>query len=352
MFSQIGHHLLNYEEGKAPLFKRVIMESGAPTSRAVRSPDAPIHEEQFRDFLHEAGCPPDLEDAAVFPFLRSLPSAAVARAQDVVFKRYNPSLRWAFQPVIDGAIIRRRPIDAWREGKWHRVPILTGFQENEGSLYVDKTMATSAQFLDFWRTLLPQLTEDDVATIDRLYPDPSSIPDSPYREDTRDLPSPDVGAMYRRIEAAYAHYAYVAPVRQTARFAAAHVPVYLYHWALVKDAVMGAAHGDNFLYGVRDTATCARSPAQDALAAFYHGYVTSFICGGDPNAVAGGGQHGARPAWEPYDAGQEPKVMVFGGKNRELVGGEVSGEPCEMVDDVWAREESDFWWSKVEISQQ
>lgn len=343
---QIGHHLLDYEDGKAPLFHRVIMESGAPTSRAVRNPDAPIHEEQFQDYLRELRCPPDLPEWEIFPYLRSLPISMIAEAQATVFYKYNPSLRWAFQPVIDGDIIRHRPIDGWREGKWHKVPIMAGFQGNEGSLYVNKKMATSDEFIDFWSTLLPQLSERDLQTIDSLYPDPSKMPDSIYKEDRLSL---GVGPMYRRIEAAYGHYAYVSPVRQTAQFAAAHVPVYIYHWGLRSDVIGGARHGDNMLYEVRDSTTRAKSKAQDEISEVFHAHVTNFICTGSPDGTSG--QSGSRASWAKYDP-QNPKLMIYGKDNTELIGGKETGAPSELIDDVWSRKESDFWWSKVEISQQ
>ncbi|KAI1098575.1 alpha/beta-hydrolase [Jackrogersella minutella] len=341
----IGHHLLDYEEGKPPLFHRVIMESGAPTSRAVRHYDSDIHEEQFRDFLEEVGCPESLSDEEVFPFLRSLPTSVIAKAQTTVFYKYNPSLRWAFQPVIDGSLIRHRPIDGWRGGHWHKVPIMTGFNGNEGSLYVQKTMSEPSEFTNFFHELLPQLSQDDLDAINALYPDPSTAPDSVYREDRLSL---GVGPQYKRVEAAYAHYAYVAPVRQTAHFAGARAPVYLYHWAAVGSVVGGAAHGDNMAYEVREKEVCARSPAQHELAGVLHAYLTSFICTGDPNRVPG--DYGGRPDWVPH-RGPEPRKLVFGLGNEELIGGGV-GTPATVVADTWARKESDFWWEKVEISQQ
>lgn len=170
---------MNYDEDKAPLLHRAIIESGAPTSRAVRRADAGIHETQFKEFLEELECSTSLSAPQTFDFLRDLPIAAIANAQTKVFRKYNSSLKWAFQPVIDNEIIRERPIDAWRTGRWHKVPIMTGFTSNEGSLYVDKKMATSSESLDFWRTLLPQLSNDEVEDINRLYPDPSIDTDSP-----------------------------------------------------------------------------------------------------------------------------------------------------------------------------
>lgn len=339
----IGHHLLDYGEGKKPLFHRAVMESGAPTSRAVRNYDAPIHEEQFQAFLAEAGCPKDLPEAEVLPFLRGVSTEVIAKAQEKVFYGYNPSLRWAFQPVIDGEIIRRRPIDAWRQGLWHKLPVMTGFNGNEGSLYVDRQMATPDQFTGFFRTLLPQLEPADLQAINALYPDPAAAADSPYRE-VRD----GIGAQYKRIEAAYAHYAYVAPVRQTAHLASPEVPVYIYHWALQSSIVGGASHGDNMKYEGMDPAVLKISPTQKEMAGTLHAYVTSFICTGDPSGLAG--EYAQRPQWPAYD-NSGPKIMIFGQKNKELVGGSV-GPPAEVNDDVWAKTESDFWWSKVEISQQ
>ncbi|KAI0880778.1 alpha/beta-hydrolase [Annulohypoxylon maeteangense] len=343
--NNIGHHLLDYEEGKPPLFHRAIMESGAPTSRAVRNYDSPIHEEQFQAFLKEAGCPPDLPFAEIFPFLRAQPLSTIAKAQTTVFYNYNPSLRWAFQPVIDGLLIRHRPIDGWRSGSWHKVPLMTGFNGNEGSLYVPKTMSRSSEFTEFFHSLLPQLSPSDLATINELYPDPDTVPDSKYKEDRL---SYGVGPQYKRIEAAYAHYAYVAPVRQTAWFAGRHVPTYLYHWAAVSSVVGGASHADNMAYEAREKDVSARSKGQEELAGVLHAYITSFICTGDPNKIPG--EYGDRPEWVPHK-GNEGRKVVFGLGNEELIGGGV-GVSAVVEDDTWAKEESDFWWDKVEISQQ
>ncbi|KAL4901045.1 hypothetical protein BDW74DRAFT_87669 [Aspergillus multicolor] len=343
----IGHHLLNYDGHKAPLFHRVIIESGSPTSRAVRPYDAAVHEEQFNDFLKEVGCPSTLSESEIFPFLRSLPTKVITDAQTTVFDKYNPSLRWAFQPVIDGDIIPRKPLDTWAQGLWHKVPIMTGFNSNEGTMYVDKSMSEPAQFRAFWHELLPQLTEEDLDTIDRFYPDPSTDPSSPYVE-TRE--GHDLGPQYKRIEAAYGHYAYVAPARQTTHFAASapKAPtVYLYNWALPRTVVGRANHGDNMYYETFNDEITGISDSQKELSGTLHAYLTSFITKGDPNTISG--RYGARPEWKPYNP-ESPGVLVFGEDNEELIGGGV-GPPAKFVPDTWATEETKFWWSKVPISQ-
>ncbi|KAL4923796.1 putative extracellular lipase [Aspergillus undulatus] len=342
----VGHHLLNINE-KRPLFHRVILESGAPTSRAVRPYDAKIHEQQFANFLKEVKCPPSLPESEIFPYLRSLPSSVITNAQTAVFDKYNPSLRWAFQPVIDGDIIPRKPLEAWESGAWHKVPIMTGFNSNEGTMYVDKTMNQPSQFRAFWAELLPQLSSEDLDTIDALYPDPSTIADSPYVETRKGL---DLGPQYKRIEAAYGHYAYVAPVRQTAHFATSvrDAPtVYLYNWALPRTVLGRANHGDNMYYETFNDDITGISESQKELSGTLHAYITSFITHGDPNAVPG--QYGSRPEWKSYNA-DKPGILIFGEGNNELIGGEAA-PPAKFVDDKWAQDETRFWWEKVPISQ-
>lgn len=290
-------------------------------------------------------CPENLHDSEIFPFLRSLPSKVITDAQTAVFGKYNPSLRWAFQPVIDGDIIPRKPLDAWASQLWNKVPIMTGFNTNEGTMYVDKNMSDPVQFRTFWNDLLPGLSNEDLDTIEKLYPDPSTDPNSPYVETRVDQ---GLGSQFKRNEAAYAHYAYMAPVRQTAHLASSQgVQVYLYHWALARTVVGRANHADNMYYETYNDGITQLSESQRELSGILHAYLTSFITKGDPNAIRG--RYSPRPQWQPYSS-DVPKVMVFGEGNEELIGGDVA-PPAKLVTDDWAREETKFWWSKVELSQ-
>ncbi|KAI9736296.1 MAG: hypothetical protein M1834_001182 [Cirrosporium novae-zelandiae] len=342
----IGHHLMNYKPS-SPLFHRVIIESGAPTSRAVHKYDNKIHEEQFRAFLEEAGCSA-VPDDEITSCLRARPYDAITKASDVVFRIYNTPPRWAFQPVVDGDLLPRRPIDAWEAGIWNKIPIMTGFNTNEGSMYVPSTMETPAEFSDFFRLLLPAFPESDIQAISNLYPDPSTDASSPYT-DTRPIP---VGAQYKRVEAAYAQYAYICPVRQTAHLATtAHdqPPVYLYHWAVNTTVKNGANHADNMYYESLDPKITSISHTQKELAGVYHAYLTSFIATGDPNHLEGKYKH--RPVWEGYRR-EQPRKIVFGLGNDERAGGEGKGIVAEMVDDVWGKVECEFWWDRIGLSEQ
>jgi len=84
-----------------PLFHKAIIESGATTARAVYHPDHALHEKQFQEFLAQLDLK-DVPEDQVLVTLRSLPTAHIKGASEAVFNKYNPSVRWPWQPVIDG----------------------------------------------------------------------------------------------------------------------------------------------------------------------------------------------------------------------------------------------------------
>lgn len=330
-------------------FHRVIMESGAPTSRAVYPYNHPLHEKQYQEFLNLTGTA-DIPDASKLAHLRALDIKTIVSASETIFNRYNPSLRWPFQPVIDGpgGMIPTAPIASWNAGAYHKVPILTGFNTNEGNGFVSKAAATSKQFNDFFATLLPALNATGLASLDALYPDPATHADSPYVDTRR-----GVGAQFKRLAAAYGDYAYIAPVRHTAHFAGAAgagADVWLYQLAANKTVVDGAAHGIQGEYVINAASVRElKWPAQGQMAAQMHAYWASFVATGDVNAVRGEG----RGEWAPYAAGQGDGAakMVFGAGNDERAGGGAEGVLAESRPDSWGWREGEWWWARVGLSE-
>jgi acetylcholinesterase len=331
---------MNINSGRQ-LFHRVIIESGGPTSRAVHPFNSGLHQDQFVMFLIEVGCA-HVPSARLMQCLREVPSARVIQSSNDVFMKSNPSVRWAWQPVLDDEIISRRPTEAWASENWNKVPILTGFNHNEGTMYVPKDMDTSAEFEQFFATLLPQLSQSDLKRLVDLYPDPATVPDSPY-VDTRNL---GVGSQYKRAEAAYGQYAYVCPVRQTAHLGsrdASNPPIYLYHWATNRTVLGGANHADQMGYETMDPNVRTISPTQEQIAGYFHAYLTSFIVSGNPNKIPG--RFSDRPKWEVFNAWNR-NTMLFGKGNDERAGGGNTGVVAQLVGDDWAKEECEFWWDQ------
>jgi len=347
---------MNMNTATPRLFSQVIMESGGPTARAVYPFNHPMHKQQLDEFLALVGAS-ELPEDQVMDFLRGLPMMTIRSASETIFQRYNPSLRWPFQPVIDGpdGMVPVAPIEAWRSGNWHRVPILTGFNTNEGGMFVPKQMESSDEFTAFFHTLFPQFSPEDLKALDGLYPDPSTNPSSPY-VDTRS----GVGPQFKRVEAAYAHFAYIAPVRLTASLASskdnspAHIirpPVYLYEFAVNRSVIGGANHGDENEYVSYNPDPVKFSRTQRAIAGEMHAYWTSFIVAGDPNAVRRG-KYKHRPHWPAYGQDTQEDVnekIVFGAGSDERAGGVNKGIVSEVRPDVDGQTQCEFWWSKVDL---
>lgn len=325
------------------------MESGAATSRAVYPYNHNLHELQFKEFLVEAGCS-GLEEDGIMSCLRSKPALTIALASSKIFSRYESSDRWAFQPVIDGDIIKQAPIKAWEAGSWNKVSILTGFNTNEGTSFVPLEMSESEEFINFFRLLIPAMPEKDLEKLDQLYPDPLKYPSSPYAE-TRNI---RVGAQFKRVEAAYGNFAYICPVRQTVHHASAgqQAPVYLYHWALNKTVKGGASHADQTEYETYSRGVRQISAAQEEIAGTLHAYFTSFLTTGDPNAVPG--RFPDRPEWKAFGGRWWKKnrtLMLFGEGNDERAGGGGIGIPAQIANDVWSQDECEFWSNRSILTE-
>lgn len=345
---QIGHLLLHYSNENPGPFHRAIIQSGSATTRDCRPYNAERIEGYFAEFLEQTGCPQHLDAKGTFAYLRELPLSVIKNAQDAVFEKHKPTLQWPFRPVIDGDIIRKPPLDSWQDGNYYKVPILTGFCSNEGSLYTDRRLSKPEQFTTLMRTLLPGLPEEDVAQLNALYPDPWTG-DLTY-QDAR--VGDNIGPQFMRAEAAYGQFSLISPVRQTAHLASSHPsspPIYLYHWDVFTTLYGGAAHADNLGYETFNHATVSQAPGQKEVAGTFHAYITSFICnGGDPNKLRGRYAH--RPTWEPY-VPKRPWTMVLGKDNRELIGGG-AGTPAELVRETCYDAQCQFWWNRTNITQQ
>lgn len=280
--------------------------------------------------------------------LQSVPTDVLQGASEATYMEYNPSVRWAFQPVIDGpgGFITTPPIQAWQEGRWHKIPILTGFNTNEGTMFVPQTMSDSSQFTSFFRTLLPGLSAEDLRVLNETYPDPLIDPSSKFKE-TR----VHVGAQFYRVEQAYGHFGYIAPVRQVADFAAtAAPPVYLYHFALKNDPIGGAAHGFHGPYATYSLNQLSSDPKNREVAGLMHACWASFIVKGDPNAIKG--RFPDRPVWPKY-APRDGKLALFGADDEHAPSfGATTGSTMDVVDNSWMTEECAYWWARTKQFQE
>ncbi|KAL0470632.1 Alpha/Beta hydrolase protein [Neurospora intermedia] len=418
----IGHHIIYYarKESAAP-FHRAILESGATTARAVLLPNHPRHLVQFREFLAAAGVD-GLPDDQIFDHLRKLPLETIVRASKKVWDRYEPSVTWPFQPVIDGlhdqqqaisnsnsevtpVLIPDLPITSWRQGKHLRIPVLTGFNTNEGAMFIPRQANTNDDFRSFFKTLIPTLTDADLAALENLYPDPVTNPHSsnnPYRS----VPV-GMGAQWARLDAAYSHYAYICPVLQTAHFMSqAGLPVHVYrfaargNWDVANhaDEAPVVAHDMDFFrsFGPPRRSKGLRKVADGMNAAwgrFINGekvievetdgkkgsgkrvvwplFKTPFG-DGDLELDRGGAGHktaernterrwsSSSSLWKHSSSGDDDvkppegtgRMIVFGEGNNERAGASSPGTPAkeEVLNEILLKA-CRFWWDRIELSE-
>lgn len=306
------------------------MESGGATARATLSSRHPRTEAQWREFLLEAGLqqPDSIPPGQLFARLRALPLDALLRASGTVFARYQDPIRWPFQPVVEeecsssgggrDGMITDLPIAKFRRGEFLRVPVLTGFNTNEGTVFCSPRVDRDDEVLGRFATMVPGLTDADLAALGRLYPDPVAGEEEKEKNPYAEVP-PGFGRQWSRYEAAYAHYAYICPVLQSGHFysnagvdgrhhdnnnhnrsnnnslemsetqekddGGSAPPIWVYHFAALSRPDFGgkANHVDEAVVVAHDMRALAPFPGLVRTADAMHGAWVRFVATGDPN---------------------------------------------------------------------
>ncbi|KAH6657671.1 Alpha/Beta hydrolase protein [Truncatella angustata] len=349
----IGHQLISYStanrltQDPAP-FQKVIMESGGPTARAVFAPSHPLHEKQFQEFLKACGLS-GTPDEDVFTQLRALPLSKIQSASSSIWNKYNrPSLRWAFQPSIDGpgGVVPDLPTQSWEKGHVLRIPIMSGFDTNEGALFVPTKDSDSKALRNLMGGIIPALNETSLSTMETIYPDPLTTDKG--RQMYVIAPPAGFGKQFWRLDDAYAHWAYICPVLQTGHFAStasdSKAPVYIYHFA-ARSAAHGATdHGDEAPVVAHDQQVLTNFPGLTKTADVMTGFWTRFAAFGDPNPTYPNSAADVDITWEKFTSpfsnngdgitGGKGQVALFGEGNDERMmsrGRSSFGIPAQMI---------------------
>ncbi|KAI0541683.1 carboxylesterase 3 [Xylaria digitata] len=362
----IGHHLISYSPANKlisgpPPFQKAIIESGGATARATFVPNHPLHKQQMKEFLSECGLD-GVSDDELFDKLRALPYSTIVSASQTMWGNWSKSLRWPFQPVIDGpgGIIPDLPINSWNKGNVLRIPILTGFNTNEGAVFVPEYQNDGNATRRLMSSILPSLNETDLDTLDELYPGVTTATGKQLYANSKE--SNKFGTQFWRLDDAYAHYAYICPVLQTATLASTAqgaAPVYVYHYAARSPTYGGADHADESPIVTHDLSVIGKYPGLVEIAEAMTGAWTRFAATGDPNKSHSGAK--AKFTWprytSPFGSGSNKagRVALFGNGNDEQLksaGKNSRGTPAKSIA-LTTREktECEFWWPRVVYSE-
>jgi acetylcholinesterase len=320
----VGIHLFhNYDEDEGkPLFHQAILASGSPTARAFPGVDYPLYENQVEHFMNYVNCPTTPSSAAL-NCLRSAEVDDIQLMSASLYNAHNYNITWPWQPVSPGSLLEKRGSQSGNDSTFFKIPTLISSTTDEGKGFVPQDLRTDAQFRNFWRTLTPGLTEEDLAALDRLYPNVSL---------TEPQPSTFGSSQFERLSAAYGDYSYICPVQDTAwRLAAAGARVFKarFNTPNYAPAYMGVPHAS-------DGAYFNGQPGAQYLeiAEIYAAYWASFIVSGDPNTYRREGS----VHWDTYDVA-DAKTHAQLVVNRPSEGGPVMEDEREAT-----RMQQCEWW--------
>ncbi|KAK2013591.1 carboxylesterase [Colletotrichum eremochloae] len=330
----IAYHLFSYDGRDDGLYRAAILESGGPTGAQVQN--LAYYNAPVENLTRSVGCWTAQDQLAC---LRGLSQADLFAG--------NPSQVW--NPMIDGDFLTAYPSQLIREGKFIKVPLLTGANSDEGinfnpSSPKPDTAVDLFNGFAYWRSYA--LSPPTVRRLLELYPDdpctqpPLSITDcSVY---------PDKGLQWRRGASIGGDLVMISGRRKMCElYAAADAaqPVYSYRFDQLlwdRTPLEGVRHFDNVAFSFQNiSGLLGPSPQFDGHArlakAIGQAYVR-FVHELDPNPRGGGGGNnnatyanatGLLPYWPRYDV-SAPKNMVL------------NASKSFVEDDTWRKEGIDF----------
>uniref|UniRef100_UPI003342BEEB carboxylesterase family protein n=1 Tax=Hyphomonas sp. TaxID=87 RepID=UPI003342BEEB len=263
------------------LYHKAILQSGASTGNLLhlkRSPMAGIKsaEEAGADFLSSLAPP-----AATAVDLRAIPAAAIISRGEA-----RSDLNGYFLPVVDGRVIPRPIGAAFRDGTVPKVPMLAGYNADEGSLFYDSLQSPTI----LRSQLTGPLEEREAALAEVFGRNPAKALQALYGMDTPE--TWDKGAADMLGDDLFGvHMRFVGRLN-----AEAGQPTFLYHFTRVppsKRQTIGAFHAaeisfvfDSHLSGMKITA--ADRKLTDQMVRFWANFARS----GNPNGPG-------LPEWQP-----------------------------------------------------
>ncbi|KAI6784139.1 uncharacterized protein J7T54_004685 [Emericellopsis cladophorae] len=306
-----------------PLFAGAIHLSGSVTARALPNATYPLYEQQMDEFMSRLGCShgSDVPNQESLACLRDADIDDIRAIGFALFLKHNAALTWPFQPAQGGFLIEKFGSQSGYDGTFFHVPTITTTTTNEGRAFTPGNLETNEEWLDYLHNISPDLTDDDLALLEDLYPDPVTEPDSPYAH------SP-LSTQYERISAAWSDYAYLCPSQETAQVVSrAGVPVYKLRFNTNQTfpAWQGIPHSADTMYTWDDPEV-----QHPEIGEMYHAYLASFVASGDPNTHRRKGTP-KWPLYEPQQGGNKmPKQLVVQPGNTKVERDDVRTNACQF----------------------
>lgn len=193
-------------------------------------------------------------------------------------------------PIFDGYVIPKDPVAALQAGDFNQVPILIGFNRDEGSLFIQSAVDEKI-YKNFAARIL---MKDYGAFVERF-------------------PVDEQHSAAQRAQQLTAYALFSACEKVFADTLATDNKVYLYNYNFVapddpRTSIFGAYHSSELTYAFNSLDITGRSaPESIKMAGEFHTRLSNFIKNGDPNVGANPPTATVWPLYDPAD----PQVIFF-----------------------------------------
>lgn len=238
-------HMLAHDGDTSGLFHGVFAHSGGPPPVTGLEKGQP----QFDALANAVGCDDKGKELEKLQCLRSIPLEKLRAAVDATDGILsNKSLVLTWHPRADGKFLTDNPYKLIEQGKFSRVPLVTGNVDDEGTLFTLALMGdlfygneTMAWIKKNWAPI----TEKEQVLLNTYYPDDGGVSGSPFNTPRWDTwPG---NKQYKRVAAFQGDMVFQAPRRFFAQGLCNNTKVWVYLSKQWKDVfVLGSHHGSDF----------------------------------------------------------------------------------------------------------
>ncbi|KAF9530016.1 sterol esterase [Crepidotus variabilis] len=292
----VGFHMIFNDGNPKGLFAGAIMESGSPNPL----PKIESRQQWFDSLVDATKCSGSsdlLECLRRIPYEQLL--AAINQTPNIF--SYN-SVNPVWTPMVDGRLISRDPWVSLKQGKYAKVPFITGVDEDEGTLfsYSSLNVTTNSQFLEYVKSnFLHNITDAQLQAVASAYPeDPAK--GSPFHTGTSDAFTPE----FKRISAFQGDMFIQAPRRHFLAIASNTQNAYAYRYARgITFPGLGAFHSSELgeFYGQEKGTNFIGADS-----------VVFFAIYGNPNAPKNSISHLSNITWDKWSSSSKnPPLLTF-----------------------------------------
>lgn len=140
----VGSHLLAYGGRDDKLFRAAIMESGSPIAIIAQN-GTQSYQPLYDQIVEQVGCYNEIDT------LQCLRTVPISQLNNVI---KNAPYNTSFEPTVDGDFIEKFTSIQLADGEFVHVPIIAGFNTDEGTLFAPHGIDDDAGFLHWLESTL------------------------------------------------------------------------------------------------------------------------------------------------------------------------------------------------------